>query len=51
MHMIFTEEEKSWIDMRVFGWRIQKGCPTDIRNSIEKKLNVIKNQFSTTIKQ
>ena len=45
MHMIFTDEEKAWIDKRAFGWRIKSGCPQDIRNSIEKKLEQIKNQF------
>ena len=41
MHMLFSDREKEWINMKVFGWRIKQGCPDDVRKSIEKKLNEI----------
>lgn len=44
MHMMFTEEEKEWIDMRTFGWPIKKGCPKEIRESIERKKRKIDSQ-------
>lgn len=44
MHMIFTDEEKRWISMNVFGWPIKKGCPDSIRKSIEKKKKIIEQQ-------
>lgn len=44
MHMMFTEEEKEWIDMRTFGWPIKNGCPKEIRESIERKKRKIDSQ-------
>lgn len=42
MTVIFTEEEKEWIDMKPFNWTIKKGCPENIRESIENKLKKLK---------
>lgn len=41
MHMIFTEEEKEWINMRTFGWTLKQGCPEQIRKQIERKKKII----------
>ena len=45
MHMIFTEQERNWIDMSKFGWPIKSGCPKEIKNAIEKKKQIINDQF------
>lgn len=39
MHVVFTEEEKLWIEKKKFNWAIKKGCPTKVRKRLEKKLN------------
>ncbi len=44
MHMIFTEQEKRYIDASVTGWRILPTCPPKIRKSINDKLKRIKEQ-------
>lgn len=44
MHIIFTEEEREWIDMKTFGCPIIDGCPNDIRKSIEEKKKALDNQ-------
>ena len=41
MHLVFTKEEKKWIDMELFNWTIKKGCPKDIKKEIEKKLELL----------
>lgn len=41
MHMIFSEEEKAWVNMRSFGWPIKDGCPNEIKGKIEKKKRTI----------
>ncbi len=46
MHMMFTQEEVSWIDTKKFGWPIKQGCPEKIRKSIEGKRKKIDNQFA-----
>lgn len=45
MHMIFTEEEKKWIDKNKFGWPIIEGCPERIRDNIEQKKKKIEFQM------
>lgn len=44
MHIIFTEEEKEWIDKVPFNWTIKNGCPNKIKNNLEKKLNLLKKE-------
>lgn len=44
MHIIFTEEERRWMEMRKFGLPIKENCPSDIKKSIEKKKKISKNQ-------
>ena len=44
MHMLFTDEEREWMDTKKFGMPIKKGCPDKIRKSIEKKKRIIDSQ-------
>ena len=37
MHIFFSDDEKTWMDMNVFGCPIKKGCPKELKESIEKK--------------
>jgi len=41
MHVIFTDEEKEWINMKPFNWTVKDGCPERIKKEIEKKLKVL----------
>lgn len=41
MHIIFTEEEKEWIEKEPFNWHIKKGCPEELKDKISKKLKCI----------
>jgi hypothetical protein len=41
MTIIFTDEEKEWIDKTPFRWTIKKGCPENIRTSLKKKLEAL----------
>lgn len=41
MHVIFTDEEKEWINMKPFNWTVKDGCPENIKKEIEKKLKVL----------
>lgn len=45
MHIIFTEQELKWIDTKIWGWKIKKDCPSDIRKRIEKKLKRLDHQL------
>lgn len=45
MHIIFTEEEKRWIDTKKFGWPIKEDCPEEIKKRIEKKKSAIDSQY------
>lgn len=47
MHMIFTETELKWINMKAFGWKIKDNCPLEIRISIENKLKDVNNKNYT----
>lgn len=42
MIILFTEEEKEWIDKKPFDWSIIPGAPADIEESIRKKLEELK---------
>ena len=42
MTVIFTVEERKWIDMKPFAWTVKNGCPEDIKKSIERKLTLLK---------
>ena len=44
MHLIFTEAEKEWIDMKPFNWSVKEGCPKDIKEELEKKLKLLYGQ-------
>lgn len=44
MHILFSEEEKKWIDTRTFGFPIKEGCPAKIRESINKKKAALDSQ-------
>ena len=42
MHMIFSKDELKWVDTRALEWKIKRGCPEEIKVSIEKKLEILK---------
>lgn len=42
MHIIFTDEEKEWIDKKPFNWTIKEGCPEKIKKDLERKLKLLK---------
>ena len=42
MHLLFTEEEREFIEMKPFDWRVKKNCPDAIRVELEKKLELLK---------
>lgn len=44
MHIMFSDAERNWMDMKKFGCPIKAGCPADIRRSIEKKKKLLKKQ-------
>jgi len=46
MHMIFTEEEKEWINLNKFGWSTKPKCPKNIKDSINKKKKIINSQVN-----
>lgn len=41
MTVIFTEEERMWIEIDKFDWKIKDGCPTKLKKSIERKLMLL----------
>lgn len=41
MTIIFSEEEKEWINKTPFHWTIKKGCPENIRETLKKKLDAL----------
>lgn len=43
MTILFTEEEKKWINKELFNWTIKEGCPSDVRETLELKLKELKN--------
>lgn len=44
MHIMFSDSERRWMDTKMFGCPIIKGCPDNIRRSIEKKKKLLKKQ-------
>jgi len=44
MHIMFSDAERNWMDMKKFGCPIKSGCPADIRRSIERKKKLLKKQ-------
>lgn len=44
MIVIFTDEEKEWLDREPFNWHAAKGAPETIRQSLEEKLKVMNQQ-------
>lgn len=45
MHILFSEKELEWIEKRKYGWPIKRGCPSEIRKSIEKKKKTLDGQM------
>ena len=41
MTIIFSEEEKEWINKKPFRWTIKAGCPEKIRESLKRKLDAL----------
>ena len=39
MHVFFTEEEQKYIIKDLFGWKVKKDCPQDMKKEIIKKMN------------
>ena len=42
MHIVFTEEEKIYINMNFLNWEIKKDCPKHLKKSIIEKIELIK---------
>lgn len=42
MTIIFTEEEEKYIVKEPFNWHIAKDCPEQIKESLAKKLSMLK---------
>ena len=42
MTIVFTEEEREWIDRIPFNWQIKYGCPKEIAVELQKKLDLLK---------
>lgn len=47
MHIIFTDEEKRWVNTKTFGWPIKDGCPDGIRKSINEKKKLLDEQIGS----
>ena len=45
MHLLLSAEERNWCKTNTMGWPIKDGCPDKIKESIEKKKNILKDQF------
>ena len=44
MTILYTDEEKRWIDMNKWGWPIKDGCPDNIKKEIERKKRLLDKQ-------
>ena len=52
MTIIFSEQEKQWIDKKTFNWTVKEGCPEPIRMILEEKLEMLyKNSAGPRIRQ
>lgn len=42
MHIIFTDDEKEWLDTsKPFSWKIKNGCPEKIKAKLQKKMDLL----------
>lgn len=39
--IIFTEEEMKWIIKEPFNWHIDENCPEELREQIQRKMNIL----------
>lgn len=37
----FSDIENRWIAKEKFNWHIKEGCPTNIKNGLKKKLDIL----------
>lgn len=44
MHIMLSDNEKQWVNMKKFGWKIKEGCPEKTKQAILRKIEIIKNQ-------
>ena len=44
MTIIFTDEEKKWLVRENLHPSIKEGCPTDIRQSLQRKIDLLNRQ-------
>lgn len=42
MTLCLTEEEKEWIVTEAFNWHVAEGCPFDLAETIQRKLDLLK---------
>ena len=42
MQIVFTEEERKWIEIKPFSWNVKKSCPKTIEKTIREKMKTIK---------
>lgn len=42
MTLIFTDEELEYIDKEPFNWHPKKKCPSEIEESIKRKLKLLR---------
>lgn len=41
MTILFTEEEPEYIAVNEFGWKIKSGAPTDVKERLQEKLDIL----------
>lgn len=41
MTILFTEEERNWINKTPFNWAVKVGAPQNIKKALEKKLALL----------
>lgn len=41
MTVMFSDEEREWIEIKKFKWSIKDGCPSSLRDKIENKLKYL----------
>lgn len=41
MIVIFTDEEKKWIEKEPLNWHIKQGCPEQIKKELQRKLKLV----------
>lgn len=41
MTLCLTEEEKEWIVTEPFNWHVAEGCPVDLAETIQRKLDLL----------